>query len=321
MGLFDIEFEIKKPKINWCLFTITIIEFISIICVNSAPSAFNPPPVNYSYIHMFTAFWLSLILCNIYEMMKQQGHDIIKLIKESINALIHSNESDNEDDNNSNNSSERNEINGRKLTIEIDEDDVDETSKRPHSFDILIDFQLFLSFSQMMLNFYIQNYWLAMLWTIQWCLCLFYRGLNWSHFSLKYPKFNLYPQQCTYDRKFTDNIPIGLVVFLSGFACLLIFAPVFQPWDRVQDYVRWYPLNLEHELLFRGVFATFAIFYLLSCFTRYSYYRSFLLFQIVVNFIHPITMMADLAKSTQGNGNVEHLYGGIICYLLICTNS
>ena len=168
MGAFGVE----KSKINLCLLANTIVQFIIVICINVSPSLFNPSPINFPYIHMFTAFSISIILINVYEIIKDYNNK--------------NNNNNNNEDHDHNKSKET------KITMEDLSDNNNNLTKQVSSYDILIDFQLSLSFISYMLNFYIQNYYLAFLWTIEWIFCLFYRGLNWEQCSLKYPKLNIF---------------------------------------------------------------------------------------------------------------------------------
>ena len=239
-----------------------------IICCNVIPHKLNPEPINYFYIHTFTAFWISLVLINMYEMMKIYHDD----------------------------------RNNRK-----------QIRDRPHSYDIIMDFQLFASFTQMMLCFYLQNYWLAWIWTFIWVICLFYRGLHFTNFSLKYPKLICAKYcddeyHCCNDigEESHDYMPIGLVLFF----CIFVIAMFIQ-----SIYMEWLSPN------FGALLFILAIFYLFSIFTRYSYYRSFLLFQMIWNWSYFIVIVIHIIDDITDNAKINHIdganiYGAILSFLM-----
>jgi hypothetical protein len=114
-------------------------------------------------------------------------------------------------------------------------------------------------------------------------------------------------------------------VLLSFFYVLwgiaFIAFPVFQSWDDpVAPFVRWFKFTESGELVWRGIFASYAISFLWCVFDPFNRHRMYIGFVACSGFIHASFMLAaSLYSRAHGlpNGNSEHLFGDIAGWFVI----
>jgi hypothetical protein len=91
--------------------------------------------------------------------------------------------------------------------------------------------------------------------------------------------------------------------------------PVFRPWDGpVSHFVRWFEYSERGELVWRGIFASYAIMFLYGCLDPLQRHRFFTWFVILSSVIHATVMLVmNLYERNNQlpNGNPEHLYGDV----------
>lgn len=104
----------------------------------------------------------------------------------------------------------------------------------------------------------------------------------------------------------------------------LVF-PVFQPWDGfVAPFVRWFAYTVDGELVWRGIFASYALGFFYCLLDPFHLHVAYILYVAVSGFIHATFMLiANLISRVQGlpNGNSEHLYGDILGWYVIAAFS
>ncbi|HVO62901.1 MAG TPA: hypothetical protein VMT53_18370 [Terriglobales bacterium] len=122
----------------------------------------------------------------------------------------------------------------------------------------------------------------------------------------------------------------GLVTLLASalliaFAALFIAFPVLKPWSGPPEpFVRWHPFGLETELLWRGIFLSFAAGMLITASDPAGRHRLFMVALVLSGYLHAAEMCADnLRSASMGNmnGNPEHLYGDVLGWFVIASLS
>ncbi len=109
---------------------------------------------------------------------------------------------------------------------------------------------------------------------------------------------------------------------MSFFAIGFIIFPVFQSWaGPPEPFVRWYPFNLDIELVWRGIFATYALLMLYTAFYGPTENNiGFVVYIGISGMFHSTVMLVmNLVEARNGNlnGNMEHLYGDIAGWYLV----
>jgi hypothetical protein len=116
-----------------------------------------------------------------------------------------------------------------------------------------------------------------------------------------------------------------LSIGLIALAALFILFPVLQPWSGPPEpFVRWHPFSLSGELIWRGIFLSFAFGMILTAFDPLGRHRSFLVLLVLSGYLHSGEMAADnvLSAAMGGmNGNPEHLYGDVLGWFVIASIS
>lgn len=103
-----------------------------------------------------------------------------------------------------------------------------------------------------------------------------------------------------------------LTVFYVLFSVLMFLGPTFSPWEfPVSPYVRWFPLNVSDELIWRGIFFSHALTFLF-CATNPSHHKAYIFYWVIFGSVHGTVMLVDCLLGTGGNGNSEHLYGDVL---------
>lgn len=113
--------------------------------------------------------------------------------------------------------------------------------------------------------------------------------------------------------------------FLVASATLFIAFPVLKPWSGPPElFVRWHPFGLETELIWRGVFLSFALGMLMTAFDPRGRHRGFMVALVLSGYLHSAEMGLDnLRSASMGgmNGNPEHLYGDVPGWFAIASFS
>jgi hypothetical protein len=116
-----------------------------------------------------------------------------------------------------------------------------------------------------------------------------------------------------------------LAAFYSLFAIGFIVFPVSQPWDTVALFVRWHQYTVNGELVWRGVFFSYAFCFLYCLLDPFAIHRKFVQYVALSGFLHATVMLVlnlvaanseDIETKTK-NGNHEHLYGDIAGWYFI----
>ena len=114
-------------------------------------------------------------------------------------------------------------------------------------------------------------------------------------------------------------------VYLLIVAILFIVFPVLQPWSGPPEpFVRWHPFSPSGELIWRGVFLSFAFGMILTAFDPFGKHRSFLVMLVFSGFLHSGEMAIDNLLSMRNSGmnaNPEHLYGDVLGWFVIASVS
>jgi hypothetical protein len=111
-------------------------------------------------------------------------------------------------------------------------------------------------------------------------------------------------------------------VLLFMVATGFIAFPVARSWSgRPQDFVRWHPYSTSGELVWRGIFACYALgMYWTAIEGPGQRQRCFVRYLAVSGLLHA-TVMLIMNLSARGagaaNGNAEHLYGDIAGWYLV----
>ncbi|GLD94174.1 hypothetical protein PINS_up002785 [Pythium insidiosum] len=106
-----------------------------------------------------------------------------------------------------------------------------------------------------------------------------------------------------------------LSVLFSVFPIGMLSGPTFAPWEPVQKYVRWHPYNEDAELLWRGNFFTFSLFFFVTS-TNPIRHGAILLFFAWHGLMHGTVMLVDNLRNLDGNGNWEHAFEITFFFLL-----
>lgn len=110
-------------------------------------------------------------------------------------------------------------------------------------------------------------------------------------------------------------------MFLLAFAVLFIAFPVLQSWSGPPEpFVRWHPFGNEPELIWRGVFFSFASGMLLAALDPACQGRLFLVALVLSGSLHAAEMAADNLHSAAMhamNGNPQHLYGDVLGWSVV----
>lgn len=109
-------------------------------------------------------------------------------------------------------------------------------------------------------------------------------------------------------------------VLISLFAIGFIAFPVSQSWVRPEPFVRWHPFSIDGELVWRGIFGSFALAMILTAFQPLRRHMVFTLNLFFSGFLHSSLMLVfNLVERSNGgrNGNSEHLYGDIVGWYFI----
>ncbi|KAJ0404960.1 hypothetical protein ATCC90586_002719 [Pythium insidiosum] len=106
-----------------------------------------------------------------------------------------------------------------------------------------------------------------------------------------------------------------LSVLFSVFPIGMLAGPTFSPWERVQKYVRWHPYNEDAELLWRGNFFTFSLFFFITS-TNPIRHGAIVLFFAWHGLLHGTVMLIDNLRDLDGNGNWEHAFEISFFFLL-----
>ena len=122
-----------------------------------------------------------------------------------------------------------------------------------------------------------------------------------------------------------SSLSVAASVVLVVLACVFILFPVSQPWSGPPEpFVRWHPFSQPGELVWRGVFLSFAFGMLLTAFDPLGRHRSFLIVLVLSGYLHSGEMAVDnlLASRMDGmNCNPEHLYGDVLGWFAIASVS
>jgi hypothetical protein len=115
-------------------------------------------------------------------------------------------------------------------------------------------------------------------------------------------------------------------VILLICALLFLAGPVLHPdWaGPAQPYVRWHPFSHSGELIWRGIFLSFALGMVLTATDPLGRHRIFLRMLTASGYLHASEMAADNLFSLHMhsmNGNREHLYGDVLGWFVIATVS
>ena len=81
-------------------------------------------------------------------------------------------------------------------------------------------------------------------------------------------------------------------------------------------FVRWHPYNSSLELVWRGIFATYAIMMIWSALHNPGKNLAFIVYISISGGLHSTTMLIMNLISMK-NGNYEHLYGDIALWYII----
>lgn len=123
-------------------------------------------------------------------------------------------------------------------------------------------------------------------------------------------------------RRLVDKLASTLLI---AFAFAFIAFPVLQPWSGPPEaFVRWHPFGLGTELIWRGVFLSFAIGMLIAAFDPARRHRLFIVALVLSGYLHSAEMALDnLTSAAMGsmNGNREHLYGDVLGWCTIASLS
>ena len=115
----------------------------------------------------------------------------------------------------------------------------------------------------------------------------------------------------------------AMSALLVVFASLFIAFPVLQSWSGPPElFVRWHPFSVPAELIWRGVFFSFAFGMLLTAFDPSGRHSLFIVALVLSGYLHAAEMAADnLFSAHMGhrNGNHEHLYGDILGWFAIAS--
>jgi hypothetical protein len=99
--------------------------------------------------------------------------------------------------------------------------------------------------------------------------------------------------------------------------------PVARPWDgRVAPFVRWFAYTVSGELVWRGIFASYALGFFVCTLDPFNRHSVFVLYVAVSGFLHACFMLtANLYSYYHSpqlpNGNREHLFGDIAGWFVI----
>ena len=114
-------------------------------------------------------------------------------------------------------------------------------------------------------------------------------------------------------------------ILLVVMAVLFIAFPVLQPWSGPPEpFVRWHPFSEHAELVWRGIFLSFAAAMLLAALDPLGRHRFFMILLVTSGFLHAGEMAVDnLCAARMGgmNGNAEHLYGDVLGWFVIAAAS
>jgi hypothetical protein len=112
-------------------------------------------------------------------------------------------------------------------------------------------------------------------------------------------------------------------VILVALAILFALFPVLQPWSGPPEpFVRWRPFSLPGELIWRGVFLSYAFGMLLTAMEPQGRHRLFLVLLVLSGYSHCSEMAMDnMLSARMGgmNGNPEHLYGDVLGWFVIAS--
>lgn len=111
--------------------------------------------------------------------------------------------------------------------------------------------------------------------------------------------------------------------FLIAAATLFILFPVLQPWSGPPElFVRWHPFSPAAELLWRGIFLSFAFGMLLAAVDPGGRHRPFVVLLVLSGYLHAAEMAVDNLVSARVGGmnrNPEHLYGDVLGWFAIAS--
>ena len=121
------------------------------------------------------------------------------------------------------------------------------------------------------------------------------------------------------------GIAVTASIFLVVMAVLFIEFPVLQPWSGPPEpFVRWHPFSEHAEVVWRGIFLSFAAAMLLAALDPLGRHRFFLILLVTSGSLHAAEMAVDnLCAARMGgvNGNAEHLYGDVLGWFAIAAAS
>jgi hypothetical protein len=116
-------------------------------------------------------------------------------------------------------------------------------------------------------------------------------------------------------------LPDGILLWIYSLlsfviAVLFISFAVAQPWSGPPEkFVRWYPFNVDKELVWRGIFLSHALMMIWTAlFQPHRYNFPFTVYLAISGTFHStIMLILNLAeRAVNGlNGNVEHIYGDV----------
>ena len=119
----------------------------------------------------------------------------------------------------------------------------------------------------------------------------------------------------------TDAPPVSsfrravLTFFYVLWGIAFLAFPVFQSWSGPpQSFVRWFAFTESGELVWRGIFASYAAGFFACVFDPFNRHAMFILYVVVSGLLHAVFMLiANLYSHAHDlpNGNREHLFGDI----------
>jgi hypothetical protein len=187
-----------------------------------------------------------------------------------------------------------------------------------HPISALYGFELMLLFFLATLNYVAGMVASGAVWTV-------------AFISVSALHFNFYRWcshlQETQRLRWTDAPPVSTVrrAVLTFFYVLwgigFLAFPVFQSWSGPpQSFVRWFAFTESGELVWRGIFASYAAGFFSCVFDPFNRHAMFILYVAVSGLLHAgFMLVANLYSHAHGlaNGNREHLYGDIGGWFLV----
>ncbi len=115
----------------------------------------------------------------------------------------------------------------------------------------------------------------------------------------------------------------AMSALLLAFATLFVLFPVLQSWSGPPElFVRWHPFSLAAELIWRGLFLSFAFGMFVAAFDPSGRHSLFLVALVLSGYLHSAEMTVDnlsSARLSHTNGNHQHLYGDILGWFAIAS--